>query len=49
MSWLCPKCGYVHESEQPPMYCPICQAPSDDFVENNAENQLLYAHLSVDL
>lgn len=49
MSWLCTKCGYVHEGDEPPMFCPICQASSDDFVENTEENKLKYAHLNVDL
>jgi nitrite reductase (NADH) large subunit len=30
-SWLCTVCGYVHEGETPPPFCPVCGATSDLF------------------
>ncbi len=30
-SWLCSVCGYVHEGETPPDFCPICGATADLF------------------
>lgn len=29
--WVCAVCGYVHEGETPPEFCPICGAGSGDF------------------
>jgi len=31
--WECRKCGYVHEGEQPPLVCPVCQHPRGYFEE----------------
>lgn len=31
--WKCNVCGYVHTGEQPPVECPVCGAPADEFVE----------------
>ena len=30
--WRCLICGYIHEGEQPPYVCPICNAPAKMFV-----------------
>jgi 3-oxosteroid 1-dehydrogenase len=30
--WKCTVCGYIHEGDSPPVECPICKAPSTDFV-----------------
>ena len=30
-SWVCRKCGYVHEGEQPPESCPSCNHPTKYF------------------
>ncbi len=30
-AWLCSVCGYVHQGEQPPDYCPVCGTPASDF------------------
>lgn len=46
--WLCTKCGYTHNGEEPPKYCPICQASSDDFVEDTQENRMEFYHLTHD-
>ncbi len=29
--WVCMKCGYVHEGEEPPKSCPSCDHPSSYF------------------
>jgi rubrerythrin len=29
--WRCVICGFIHEGEQPPHSCPICEAPSQMF------------------
>jgi rubrerythrin/uncharacterized membrane protein len=31
--WICGVCGYVHEGEQPPESCPLCNAPASEFTE----------------
>ncbi len=30
-SWLCIVCGYVHEGDEPPDFCPICGATAEHF------------------
>lgn len=37
MQWICTQCGYIHEGDAPPRFCPVCQAPADDFVEAEPE------------
>ena len=29
--WVCQVCGYVHEGDQPPEFCPVCKVPADKF------------------
>ncbi len=29
--WVCRKCGYIHEGEEPPEYCPSCNHPRNYF------------------
>ena len=31
LQWVCRKCGYVHEGEEPPEECPSCSHPSSYF------------------
>ncbi len=31
MKWICEVCGYVHEGNEPPEKCPVCQAPASKF------------------
>jgi rubrerythrin len=31
--WICPVCGYEHEGETPPDFCPICKVPGSKFKE----------------
>ena len=35
--FVCSVCGYVHEGDTPPEFCPICKAPASAFVEQKAE------------
>jgi len=48
MQWICIRCGYIHEGEEPPRFCPICQASADDFVPDTPENRLKMAHVLAD-
>jgi len=32
-SWECDICGHIHEGEAAPEKCPVCDAPSENFVE----------------
>ncbi len=36
-TWVCRKCGYIHEGTEPPKICPLCQHPKAYF-EIEAEN-----------
>jgi len=29
--YICLVCGYVHEGDNPPPFCPVCRAPADKF------------------
>ena len=35
--WVCPVCGYVHEGDVPPEFCPQCKVPGSRFTEQKAE------------
>lgn len=35
--FVCQVCGYVHEGEEPPEFCPQCRAPKAKFAEKKAE------------
>ena len=35
--FVCTVCGYVHEGENPPEFCPVCKAPASKFVEQSGE------------
>ena len=36
--FVCKVCGYVHEGDTPPEFCPQCKAPASSFSEK-VENQ----------
>ncbi|MBR0113282.1 MAG: NADH peroxidase [Clostridia bacterium] len=40
--YVCPICGYVHEGDTPPEFCPICKAPGSKFIEQK-EDELTWA------
>jgi rubrerythrin len=31
VAWVCRKCGYVHEGQEPPEICPSCDHPGNYF------------------
>ncbi len=35
--WVCKVCGYVHEGDTAPEFCPVCKAPADKFEEQKSE------------
>ncbi|MCQ2564026.1 MAG: NADH peroxidase [Mogibacterium sp.] len=35
--WVCSVCGYVHEGDTPPEKCPVCKAPAEKFIRQDAE------------
>ncbi len=35
--FVCNVCGYVHEGESAPDFCPICKAPASKFTEQSSE------------
>ena len=35
--FVCTVCGYVHEGDAPPDFCPICKAPAEKFIEQSDE------------
>lgn len=41
MKWICSVCGYVHEGDTPPEYCPLCKAPGTKF--NKAVEEKVWA------
>lgn len=36
-TWVCTICGYVHEGETAPEFCPVCKAPASKFQEQVGE------------
>lgn len=42
MKWICEVCGYVHEGDEPPEKCPVCQAPADKF-KKQEEGEMAWA------
>ena len=45
--WICPVCGYVHEGETAPEFCPQCKVSGSKFkiVEENADLQFVTEHV----
>ena len=35
--FVCNVCGYVHEGDSAPEFCPICKAPAEKFTEQAGE------------
>ena len=35
--FVCTVCGYVHEGDTPPEFCPLCKAPASKFKEQKAD------------
>ena len=32
-TWKCTVCGYIHEGDAPPEFCPVCNWGSDKFIQ----------------
>ena len=41
--WRCPICGYIHEGDTAPEFCPQCKAPGAKFVEVTNEAKVYAA------
>lgn len=35
--YVCSVCGYVHEGDMPPEFCPVCKVPAEKFTKQEAE------------
>ena len=42
--WVCSVCGYVHEGETAPDFCPTCKVPASKFNEMKADAKLAAEH-----
>ena len=36
--WICPVCGYVHEGDTAPEFCPVCKVPGSKFTKQEEES-----------
>ena len=43
--FVCPVCGYVHEGDTPPEFCPQCKVPGSKFTEQAAEKTWAAEHV----
>ena len=43
--FVCSVCGYVHEGETAPDFCPICKAPASKFVEQGGQRSWAAEHV----
>lgn len=43
--FVCTVCGYVHEGEAPPEFCPQCKAPASKFVEQSDTSSYAAEHV----
>ena len=41
MKYVCQVCGYVHEGDNPPEFCPQCKAPASKFVAKDEKADTL--------
>ena len=37
MKFVCPVCGYVHEGDSAPEFCPVCKVPGSKFIKQESE------------
>ena len=44
-NFVCSVCGYVHEGDSAPEFCPICKAPAEKFIEQSGEMQWAAEHV----
>ena len=45
MKFVCPVCGYVHEGDAPPEFCPVCKVPGSRFTKVEGEIKLAAEHV----
>ena len=43
--WVCSVCGYVHEGDSAPDFCPICKAPREKFVLQGCDKTWAAEHV----
>ena len=43
--FVCTVCGYVHEGDSAPEFCPVCKAPASKFVEQKGEMSWAAEHV----
>ncbi|MBR4866809.1 MAG: NADH peroxidase [Clostridia bacterium] len=43
--YVCPVCGYVHEGESAPEFCPQCKVPGEKFTIQSAEKTWAAEHV----
>ena len=43
--FVCTVCGYVHEGETAPEFCPVCKAPAEKFKEQVGERTWAAEHV----
>ena len=43
--WICSVCGYVHEGDTPPEFCPQCKAPAEKFKKQEGEMSWAAEHV----
>ena len=45
MKWICSVCGYVHEGDEAPEFCPQCKAPKKKFIAQAGEKTWAAEHV----
>ena len=45
MKYVCSVCGYVHEGDAAPEFCPICKVPAEKFIAQGAEKVWAAEHV----
>ena len=43
--FVCSVCGYVHEGDSAPEFCPVCKVPASKFIEQSAERSWAAEHI----
>ena len=43
--WVCKVCGYVHEGDTPPEFCPVCKTPGSNFSKMGEEKTWAAEHV----
>ena len=43
--FVCSVCGYVHEGDAAPEFCPVCKVPAEKFTEQSAEKVWAAEHV----